>query len=68
MIPGHLPRRMPRVPQNPSWAFFYFKMAAAIFEKKTGVFPISSLWQLEKIFSCLFLCFKAQRVHPDDQK
>ena len=71
MIPGHLPRRMPKSPQKSPLCIFLNSRwpppCNAIFHK-TGVYPNFSFLQLKKIFRCLYLCFKAQRVHPDDQK
>ena len=65
------PDEFRRGPKNPPFAFYYIQDGhhhVTPFSKKTGVYHNSSLLQLQKIFRCLYLCLKIQRVHPDDQK
>ena len=57
-------------PKIPPFAFFNSRWPPpcdSIFDK-TGVYHNSSFLKLEKIFRCVYLCFKTHRVHPDDLK
>ena len=65
------PDEFRRCPENPPCAFFLIQDGrhhVTPFSKKTGVYHNSSLLQFEKIFRCLYLCLRTQRVHPDDLK
>ena len=70
MLPGHVPRRMPKSPQKFPLCIFLIQDGrhhVTHLKKTQGYTLIPHFCSWKKIFRCICLCFKAQIVHPDDQ-